>query len=289
MSACRMVSVGLILLTASACALTSNQRVAAARFAQASRDIGDFAANEFTHLRTATVEMNTTNVAIGGTADKSNLDETFDVDRVAVRVTAAKALSDYGQLLWALVSETQQAELNQASGKFVDSLRSVSGRKLSDAQLEGIGKAVQRIGRWWIESEKADAVKRIVPIVAPDVNRLCDLLIADFSASSLRLGQGFETTIIRLRTDADIALSDPATRYSDRMIAMRGQQMAERETQRLRVVSQEAARSLTTLKSANAELVRAIVDDTASIEDIHRVASEIRSLKLALDVVEGTR
>jgi hypothetical protein len=272
---------------ASGCALSSHQREATARFAVASRDVGDFAAREFTHMRAATIEMNVTNVAIGGTADKANLDEALDVDRVVARVKAARALTSYGALLWALVSETQEEELKRASDDFVDSVSSVSGHRIGDSQLQGLGQFVQRIGAIWVEARKAEAVKRIVPAVAPDVDALCDLLIADLSEASLHLGQGFDATITRLRVDADIALADPSTRYADRLVAMRGQKQAEEASARLRIVSSQAVTTLQSLKLANAELDKAIRDDSLSVAEIQAVGMQIKSLKTALEVVTG--
>jgi hypothetical protein len=274
-------------LLASGCALSPDQREAAARFAMASRDVGEFAAREFTHLRTATIDMNVTSVAIGGTADKSNLDEALDVDRVVARVKAARALTSYGTLLWALVSETQEAELKRASDDFVDSVRSVSGHRIGDSQLQGLGQLVQRIGALWVEARKSEAVKRIVPAVAPDVDALCELLIADFSEDSLHVGQGFDATITRLRVDADIALADPSTRYADRLVAMRGQKQAEAASAHLHVISGQAVTTLQALKSANAELDKAIRDDSLSVAEIQAVGVQIKSLKTALEVVTG--
>ncbi|MGY6214230.1 hypothetical protein ACW73L_03620 [Methylolobus aquaticus] len=284
---CWPIPLLLVVGLASGCALSPHQRDATARFALASQDIGDFAAREFTHLRAATIDMNVTNVAIGGTADKSNLDEALDVDRVVARVKAARALTSYGTLLWALVSETQEEELKKASDDFVNSVRSVSGHRIGDSQLQALGQLVQQIGALWVEARKADAVKRIVPAVAPDVDALCDLLIADFSETSLHVGQGFDATITRLRVDADIALADPSTRYADRLVAMRGQKQAEEAGAHLHVISRPAVTTLQSLKLANAELDKAIRDDSLSVAEIQAVGMQIKSLKTALEVVTG--
>ncbi len=179
------LSIGWLLVLAG-CGLTGAQREAAAGFARATAEVGEFTAKEFSGLRGLTIEMNTYDVAINGTADPNNLDESLDLDRVAARVAAATALSSYGQLLLSLVEETQEAELKAASDNFVASFKNVSDKRLNDAQLDALGTLVQGVGGLLIERKKAIAVKRIVKDAKPDVDTICDLLIRDFNRTGSR-------------------------------------------------------------------------------------------------------
>lgn len=269
--------------TVSGCALTSTQKEATNRFAQASTEIGDFASTEFSHFRSSTIEMNTTSVILYGNANPNDLDGAFDPDVVLERVKSAQALSSYGKLLLSLVNDTQETELKEASNNFVDSFKSVSGKQLSDSQLEGLGQLVQAIGSVVVESRKADAVRKIVPSAANDVNTLCDLLINDLTPrTTTQLATGFDTTIRQLKQDTNSFLEKPGKTYEDRLIAISGRKKAQEENDHLVQISSQAAKTLGALKAANTQLVNALKDDSLSIEDIKALGKEANTLKIAV-------
>ncbi len=285
----------LLIITLSGCALTSTQKEAASSFALASASIGDFSATEFNHFRTATIDMNVTSVAIHGNAkllnakDEPNLDEALKPERVIERVKAAQALSSYGKLLLSLVTETQEAELKQASNNFVDSFKSASNKKLkiSDAQLEGLGQLVQAIGSLWVEKEKADAVKEIVHHAGSSVDELCSQLIDDFNATGLQSAQGFDATISNLIVDADMALKAKGTSYTNRLIAINGMKQAWGEREHLTNISSQAITTLEKLKTANEQLIQAIENDSLSIDDIKALGKEVSNLRSAINALSG--
>ena len=276
------------ILTSSGCALTEKQREATNNFALASVEIGDFSSAEFNHFRTATIDMNVTNVAIRGEAkllddkDQPNLDEKLKPEAVILRVKSAHALSSYGQLLLSLVNETQETELKQASSNFVSSFKSVSHKNLTDGQLEVFGELVQKIGSIWVEAKKANAIKKIVPAATSDVDKLSDLLIADFSPAGLNIAQGFDATISNLVKDANLALKDKTIPFSDRLIAIKGLETAWAERDHLNNISNQAIITLKKFKAANAQLNKAILDDCLSTDDIKALGQEVNSLRTAV-------
>lgn len=294
----------LLVATLSGCALTSTQREATSRFAQASSDIGDFATTEFNHFRSATIDMNVTDIAIRGKKTLlecevdpvtkkptgkcvPDLDEALKPSPTIERVKSAQALSSYGKLLLTLVTETQEAELKKASNNFVDSFKSASNIKMSDTQLEGLGQLVQAIGSFWVEAKKAKAVKQIVKDAGPYVDDLCDLLIDDFSLTTLQVGQGVDKTISNLVGDASIALKENDASYNDRLIAISGLKQAWEEREHLNNISNQAIATLTKLKAANTQLKMAIENDSLSIEDIKAVGKEVSNLKSAVTALSG--
>ncbi|PXX11388.1 hypothetical protein [Nitrosomonas ureae] len=282
----------IIIIFLSGCALTPTQKEAASRFAQASADIGDFAAAEFNHFRAATIDMNVTSIAIHGKAkllnDKNepNLDEALKSESVIERVKSAQALSSYGRLLMSLVTETQEAELKQASNNFVNSFKSVSGKKLSDAQYEALGQLVHAIGSFWVEAKRAEAVRSIVKNTGLDIEKLCDLLIEDFNKTGLQNAQGFDATITNLSADADIALAKSAS-YTDRLIAINGFKQAFIERERLNHISKTAITTFIKLKAANAQLIQAIENNNLSIDDIKAVGQEMNNLRSAITALSN--
>lgn len=283
----------LLVILSAGCALTSTQKEAASRFAQASSDIGDFATTEFNHFRSATIDMNAISVAIRGKATLLNADNEPDLDEALKpistieRVRSAQALSSYGKLLLALVMEAQEAELKKASNNFVDSFKSVSGKSMSDTQLEGLGQLVQAIGSFLIEAKKAKAVKEIVRHASPDVDKLCSLLINDFDATGLNIGSGFDKTISNLIGDASMALKVENASYSDRLIAINGLKQAWIERERVNNISKQAIAALKKLKAANAQLIQAINNDSLSIDDIKAVGKEVSHLRSAITALSG--
>ena len=276
-----------LLFLLSGCGLTGTQQQAAARFARASAGLGEFTAKEFSGLRELTIEMNTRDVVIDGEAKLTNLDESLSPDAVSARISAATALSSYGQLLLSLVEETQGAELKAASDDFVGSFKRVSGKTLSDDQLEALGTLVQGIGGLLVEYKKAKAVKRIVKEAKPDVDKICDLLIADFNRTGLGVGQGVDVTITRLKADVDYALATPGVDHQRRLVAVEAFKLADDAKNRLNVLGSQAVKTLTTLKSANQQLASAMENDESSIADIQALGKQIKELADAARALSG--
>lgn len=276
-----------ITLFISGCGLTVNQRDAATRFATASSGFGDFTATEFSSLREATIQMNTKDIAIGGTAKLANLDGAFAVKDITARITAATALSSYGSLLMALVGDTEETDLRNASDQFVASVKNVPGQKLSDQQLDALGTVVYDIGGFYIEYQKAKAVRKIVKDAKDDIDHICDLLIQDFNPGGLNLAQGVNSTIKRLKADADIALATSGNNVQNRVIAIEAYKFADDQSERAKVIDSQATSILNALKPANTELVKAIDDDHQSSTDIKSLALQLKNLGTALKVFSG--
>ncbi|MGR9074245.1 MAG: hypothetical protein ACU833_14390 [Gammaproteobacteria bacterium] len=274
------------LLILTGCGLNPVQKEGVSRFAKASGGLGEFSAVSLSQYREATIEMNTLDNIIRSQVKTVDLDESFDVEDIAARISAATALTSYGRLLMALVENTQEAELKDASDEFVDSFRNVSGKKLNDDQLESLGILVQRLGGLFVEYKKAKAVKKIVLDTEKDVDLLCDLLIADFSRSDLGLMQGFDDTIKRLKVDADIALAE-ATGQGERELAMGAYRMAVSNEAKLNTVITQAVQTLNALKKANSQLAAALREDSNSISDIRAMGAEFKELSDAIRVFAG--
>jgi len=279
---------GLVLVTfVAACGLTSEQRAVATQLGHAAQSSGDFASDQFPKLRQMVISMNETDVEIGGTRKPGELDKNFSASTVAIRVQAARALASYGELLIALVTETQAAELQQASNDFVSSVKSISGKRLSDAQLDAIGSIVDQARGWIVEYKRAKAIKAIVPQAAPEVEHLCDLLIKDFSQTGMNLSQQVDATAQRLRGDIDVALAEKDTSFAERSAAMQGQILAEQADAELTLVNAQAIQALRALKTANRDLVKALTEQQYNAADIENLGAQINMLASAIKTVSG--
>jgi len=269
----------LVLLAASACGLTTPQRAAVRNFSQATAALGEATSGQFVQMRDDVIRMNTARRELAAPgAHGEPLEGAFAFKDVIARTQAADTLRDYGELLQALVDDTQEKELQTASDKFVASVRGLpdADKKLSDAQLAAMGKLVQMAGGLWIEKVRKDAIKQIVPQADLQVAVLCDLLAADFDPDGVHLGAGYVLTANRLRTTADTSLkraSNPETRAA----ATAAYQLAETSRARRDVLSRAGA-AATQLKAANKALSEAITSDEITSDDLKSYATTVKTL-----------
>jgi len=264
-------------LALAACGLTVAQRSAVGQFAGASAASGEFAASELPHMREAAINLDAASAVLRGRTDLGKLAGPFTPEVIAVRVAAAEALQSYGRLLQALVEDTQQAQLAAASSHFVASFKNVAGKSLSDGQYQALGTAVEVIGGFIVERKKKEALMQIVPQVKPDVDKLCDLFIADFSGTGLQLGQQLAADIDALTADLSIALAELPRSFSDRSFVVQAQALVDRENARAQANSAHAKDTFTRLKQANAQLANVLASETASIEDIVALAKQVQA------------
>jgi hypothetical protein len=66
-----------------------------------------------------------------------------------------QALEAYAQLLHALVTTSQQEQLQTAADCFVTSLRKVQGVSLGDDQADAIGLAIEQVGGLIVEYQRS--------------------------------------------------------------------------------------------------------------------------------------
>jgi hypothetical protein len=94
------------------CGLTRQQRAAVQEFSAATIDFAPLTSAELIRSRTDVLEMNTLRIQLNdNTIKPGRLDAHFTVERVKVRVAAMQALQEYAQLLHALVTTSQQEQL----------------------------------------------------------------------------------------------------------------------------------------------------------------------------------
>jgi len=271
--------VAVLLLTLTACGLTTPQRAAVRNFSQATTALGEATSGQFVQMRDDVIRMNTarSELAAPGAHDGA-LEGAFVFKDVMVRTQAANTLRDYGELLQALVDDTQEKELQTAADKFVASVRGLPGseQKLSDAQLNAIGQAVQQVGLLVVEWMKKRAIEKIVPEADPQVAALCDLLAADLNPDGNRLATGYLNTASRLRTVSDTSVksaSNPETRAA----AAAAYQLAEASRARSEVLERAAAAAIE-LKAANKALSDAIASNEVTSDDLKSYATTVQTL-----------
>src|SRR5882672_10983448 len=138
-----------------ACGLTTAQKDAVSQFGRASKGFGAAVSTELVDMRNIVIDLNS-NVLIlepKKLANRDVLDGAFSLPNVNGRVRAANVLQTYGELLVALVEDTQAKELQAAAGSFTGSVRGLDPDKarLSDDDLDAVGKLVVAVGGLIVE------------------------------------------------------------------------------------------------------------------------------------------
>ena len=285
---CQAIVATISVVALSACGLTTTQRAAVRNFSQATAAFGEASAGEFARMRDSTIRMNTARAELSapGAGDVGSLEGAFSTEAVMARTQAANALGAYGELLQALVDDTQEKELQTAADRFVASVKGLPGteRNLSDTQLASIGKLVQVGGSLVIEAKKKDAIRTIIPKANPQVATLCDLLAADFDPNDTRLAAQYLLAANLLLADAGTVVrraKDPETRA----VATAAYQLAFDSRARKDAVLVPASKAARELKAANQALTDAINSDEVTPADLYGYAATVRTLVEAIKVL----
>ena len=212
----------------------------------------------------------------------------FSTKNLTARISAAKALSSYGQLLKALVDDTQEVEIKQASDGLVASLNNVSTNfedEINAAQFDSLGIAVAVIGKSIVEHKKAQAVKEIVPGTKDAVNTLCDLLIADFDSSEDgKLAAEYSNTIRILNGSVRKGLRNE-TNLQTREILLKTSELAYSNEAKLNTIVKQSKKTLEKLKEANSQLVEVLKDDKQDISRIKALVEQFQQLRNAVILI----
>jgi len=276
------------------CGLTKTQRKHTANFSKATAALAEVTSNELVQMRDGVIQMNTNRLAaVGEETDQpilNDLDETFDVETVKVRVQAVEVLKTYGELLQSLVEETQDKELRKASDKFVAGINGLpmADKKMSDFQTEALGQAVYKIGRMIVEAKKAKAVREIVNNTQAQIEHLCTLLSNEFDEESERLLTQYKKT-----GDAAIGAIRQAFLESDNvltrleLVEMYKQTQANRD--RTVSIAKNMSNAIGNLDKANDTLNKSLKKQSLSVTDLKKLKEYLNSVKEVIDFIKVLR
>ncbi len=274
------------------CGLTASQRKALKEFSSATASIGEVTSAELVRMRNEIIQMNVhrlriTEVKDMKLPDDKDLDKALDVEDVVERVRAAEVLQTYGELLLSLAEDTQQEELSAAADRFVQNVKGLPGvdRKLTQEQLDGIGKVVKTVGGLIVEHMKAKAIKLIVRDTSGQVEHLCDLLEADFDHENDRLAGQFVASTEKLLTASGKALERSGT-LEERIAAIDALKLGRANRDRREEVLDRISQAVVKIKSANAELDGSLNSNKVTVEDLKEFSTRVRSLIDALKVLK---
>lgn len=271
----------MVALALPGCGLTQVQKDTIGEFGRSSASFSETVGAELADARRAVMEANTSVLILTPQRikDRERLDGALTPDRVGARVRAAETLRTYAELLVALVEETGQADLANASAKFTDSIRGLDpeSRRLNEEQLTAVGELVQDIGGLVVDYKKRKALEKIVPQADAQVQRIAGLFAAEFGQD------GPLTTYVNgmgalAVSAADSVLDQPNASLQDRIPAVEANRRGVELRRTTETVYLEIARAAAQLKAGHADLVQAVQGRTVTRADLTALTKTVKTL-----------
>jgi hypothetical protein len=281
-----------VLLLLSGCAgLTTAQKEAVGGFGRASTSFGNAVSTEMIEVRNIVIDLNTQALSLAPAMikDRDQLDAAFTLPRVGARIRAANVIQTYGDLLVALVEDTQTREVQAAAGKFTNSVRGLDPdrTRLSDADLEAVGKVVAAIGGLVVEHKKAEALKTIVPKAHPQIETLGQLFASEFDPKSGAVAMNFDATAQRALRASETVLDKGGSTVGDRVLAATAHRRGIEASRKANAVFPELQEGALAMVKAHASLVDALAKDRVQIADIKNFAKTVENLAASVRILSN--
>lgn len=274
-----------LLLGLSACGLSSVQRDAATQFSRAAAAFGESVSTQMAEIRSTAVDLHMHAVALNPSKikERDKIDGAFDPQRVGVRIQAAKVLQNYGELLLALIEETQEKELESAAGRFTQSLRGLDpGQiKISEGQLEAIGKIVTTIGGLFVEHKKKEVLATIVPKAHDQITAIGALFGDEFDPKNGPIAKNFDAMSLRTVSYSDAILDSQGSSLTDRSIAAYAHRKGIESSRKANTIFPSMAGAATGVTKAHEQLVKALDEKAYSTEDLVTFTKKVEDLLAA--------
>ena len=271
----------LMALALSGCGLTQVQKDTIGEFGRSSASFSETVGVELADARRAVMDVHSSVLILTPQRikDREKIDGALTPDRVGARVRAAETLRTYAELLVALVEETGEADLAEASAKFTDSIRGLDpeSRRLNDEQLTAAGELIQDIGGLVVDYKKRKALENIVPQADAQVQRIADLFAAEFGQDG-PLTKYVNAMGLLAVSAADTVLDQPSASLQDRTPAVEANRRGVELKRTTETVYLEIARAAAQLKAGHADLVQAVQGHTVTRADLKALTKTVKTL-----------
>lgn len=282
-----------VILLAFNCGVNQSQIRSISRFSSAAKSSATIAEQELLIMRNETIKMNETRIQLMGVKEGEpgygELDENFKAENLSVRITALQTLYSYANLLERVSNENSFEAIEGALDSFMDNADNLTPQnsKMDQNQKSGILKSVQILGRSYTDKKKKEVLKEVISNAKPQVDLLCDLLIADFDyEKNQKLGFQFQLTTERLLIAADEAYEQMAD-TPNRPKALRGLKIAFENRERKTVVVSKISQSFRELKKANSDLATAFGNETYEKADVKDFIKTVNQLQESQKMFRG--
>lgn len=291
--------VELVSVLTTGCGLTKSQKEGINAFGKAASTLGAASKGQFEGGRERVIEMKRQQLAMerktlpakkpdGSKADREfyagalDLDSGLDRKKIETRVAAVELLIQYGDLLVAFSENTQEKELTAAAGKFSDSIKGFPDNPLTTAQIAGLGQLAVVAGKMWVEHEKKEALKQIIPTVSPLVEQVCSYLEKDFDLKKRGVTEEIYNRQDRLASEAIDGLKREGGSLGDRLLLIDGFALADKNKAELETASKKFLKTVATMRAADKKLVSLINDDKITLDVISSFAVDAKDLAKAV-------
>lgn len=284
------MAAGVIAAALAACGLSAEQRDAIAKFSEASAVLAETASNQLVEVRNDYIQMRTKRQKLSQVTLKGGFDGLLTPKDIGAPIRATTVLKNYGDLLLVLATDSQEEELRSAAGKFTNSVRGLAAerRGISDEQLDAVGNAIVAIGGYYIEDEKADAIKEIVPAAHPQVAKIGKLLAEDFDPKAGVITTAYVLEISDVMAATKIPLLKQKMHSAIRTLAVDAQELAFQGERKVSGVFPGVVSAATDMVGAHRRLVDLLISDELSVEGISAYSKSVEELLHQLSLVRKT-
>lgn len=278
------------------CGLTTAQRKEIETFGQAASTLGAASKDQFIDGRENVIDMKRYRLAIEKTilppyqADSGipardyyyskslNLDAGLDTNDINLRVAAVDLLQQYGKLLVAFTTDSHEKEIKESADKFTNSVGKFPHNPMTTDEINGLGQIVTSIGGILVEHQKKDALEKVVPKVAPLIDKICDNLEKDFDPKKNGIYGNINTVQDRLSSVAIEGLKIHGDSMSDRLLLLDGFSLAEKNKGTITTTSKQVLKSIASLRKANSQLLDVIKSHKVGLNDIKAFGEDVADL-----------
>jgi len=254
-------------------------------------ELTELAEHELLAMREGTIQVRGYSLALEGDAARPSLDEMaapFRLEDVSARLAALEALRTYGELLYALVEDTQEAQLREAADDFGRSIENLpfTDRKLSYKQINTLSNIVYSLGCVIVEAKKAEAVKRIVAETEGQVSYLCELLANDFNLDYSGMLAGYSEALETCMMNVDEGLNEAEEAAARFQLTEMFQVVQEHRTRRDHIEPQIRAAVLK-MRNANEHLAAQMESGELTLTDIQEFAASLKPIWDNIKILRG--
>ena len=285
-----MLGLGVFAFALSACGLSAEQRDAIAKFSEASAVLAETASDQLVEVRNDYIQMRTKRQKLTQVTYDDGFDGPLTPANIGAPIRATTVLRNYGDLLLVLATDSQEQALRTAADKFTNSIRGLAAdkRAISDEQLDAVGNAIVTIGGYWIEDEKADAIKEIVPAAHPQVARIGELLAEDFDPKADVIATAYVLEISDVMADTKIPLLEETRQSAVRTLAVDARELAFQGERKVSGVFPGVVKAARNMVGAHNRLVDLLISDELSVDGIAAYSKSVEELLHQLSLVRRT-
>jgi hypothetical protein len=256
----RLLLMLIAIIALSGCGLTVQQKKLLTQYSSAASAVGAQSSTEFKTMQDMVVQANKYNIVINGMetyAPLNALQGDLSDTNMYLRIAAAKALQNYGDLLGQLIGRVENEKLRKASDNMIKGAEKINANAISKDVEKGVQAAVMAVGRFSLEKKKAKAVRKVVLGYKDVIDGLCNALIIDFSADAGGVRQNATAVLEETKMSADEILRAPKLSISDRDVAMNAESFSSSALYQIRDQGELIAKQAAKIRQINNNLVKA--------------------------------